>query len=469
MARSGVLAKIRSVWKTLTNKDTVRDVQERSDLYKIALASAYRQQRIDAASSKNTQRIQELNDRKVLGELYDKASEYLEVKKEAHDLPIRSLRLLVQKMIGPQVEDILEACKAVDDKDMRSRDSMTNINFDLQEQTEIEKDEIIDFCKDFLVQERRDIECKVEDFKMNDQGSSESCQKRKGYEYLEQKLSALRTISTHYNWETHDTFETPSNGDAFGYFMSPDQEINDSIRYYQMINLTRALMIRQHIGYAPLALQSTIPGAGRGVFVDGFAPAGTLLTFFPGDVWPKEHLININTVSKTFKDDPKQQLSVRYDDILIDSRKSPYTVLDNDRSNLFALGHIVNHPPTPDDDSRSNSEGDVDDGDAVINDGTNCSTVMVDFLEKMQLEKRKLLTYVPNTYKKPPMVFGTKAMDLEPVVMQGFGLIAHRDLENEEMFFDYRLSPGSDKNGSYPEWYHVCDSYGLQKRWSLSE
>ena len=47
-------------------------------------------------------------------------------------------------------------------------------------------------------------------------------------------------------------------------------------------------------------------------------------------------------------------------------------------------------------------------------------------------------------------------------------------MENEELFYDYRLSPGdghandgSDGTspGSYPSWYEVCDEESVRNRW----
>jgi len=49
------------------------------------------------------------------------------------------------------------------------------------------------------------------------------------------------------------------------------------------------MLLRQKLGYSVLALSSTIPHSGKGIFVNGFAPAGSLLAFFPGQVWTKEY------------------------------------------------------------------------------------------------------------------------------------------------------------------------------------
>ena len=76
--------------------------------------------------------------------------------------------------------------------------------------------------------------------------------------------------------------------------------------------------------------------------------------------------------------------------------------------------------------------------------------------------------YIPNTYAKPPMILGSKLMEEkdDKVFMHGFGLVASRDLTNEELFYDYRLSPATNKGGGvYPPWYHVCDPDQVNNRW----
>ena len=80
----------------------------------------------------------------------------------------------------------------------------------------------------------------------------------------------------------------------------------------------------------------------------------------------------------------------------------------------------------------------------------------------MKLGASGLDRYVPNTYAKEPMLTGPKALDRDVIKMHGFGLMASRDITNEELFYDYRLSPG---NGPYPDWYHPIDEESLKNRW----
>jgi len=432
MTRSiSTFSKVKNVWKTFVRKtETPREIQERHDLYKIALASTYRQVRL-AQNVQKTLTPTEAN-KSQLEDMFDKATDSLENETKAHELPIRSLRFHVQSLIQPQAIEILETCKSVDEK--------LQIN-----QVDDIQDTVVNTCKPHLLREEASILEKLEQINSSHGKSKQSA-------YLKQKLNAIQILSTFYEWESslsegeHKELLTEGECDSFGYHLNDNEDINTSIRYYQVINLTKSLLIRDHLGYSTVALKSTISTAGRGVFLDGFAPAGTLINFFPGSIWPKEYLLNVKAASNIFKNDPKHQLSIRYDDILVDSRKSPYTVLDNENSNAFSIGHIVNHPSF-----------------AVE---PNSSTVIVDFMERMNLKDAGLEKYVPNSYVKPPMMFGPQAMDRERVSMHGFGLVASRDIENEELFYDYRLSPGND--ASYPDWYHVCDEEELKNRWTNS-
>jgi hypothetical protein len=159
---------------------------------------------------------------------------------------------------------------------------------------------------------------------------------------------------------------------------------------------------------------------------------------------------------------------MRYDDILIDSRQSPYTVVDN----LFALGHIVNHPPAP---TASASDVTPDaqcekDEDNINRrqprHGPNCVTVPINFTERMiEGDNEKLRSYLPNEYEIPPTNASKGMFEKDNIIMHGMGLVALRDVKDEELFYDYRLSPGEGGKGQHPSWYHVWDEVAMHNRW----
>jgi hypothetical protein len=476
-----ILSRCRTVWKTFFNKaESPREIQERNDLYKIALALTFNDLRhtstsantslnkaksddLSSSESTSTSAINYIQKREELEIIFDKASDTLE-KKEIYDLSIRGLRKEVQQLLRPQVTTLLTTCQ----KSLESIPSITNLGTE-SEEYDLLNESIPKRCRDVLYEEQ----CHTLDLldtyhsdsaaaassnndKEEEQHQAEKIKKQ--IPFLNKKLSAIQTLASFYQWEhfyfaennsnsikgDNDVESKNSNGaDEFGYIQSRDDQVNSSIRYYQMVNLSRSAQIRQQLGYSIIALKSTLSNAGRGIFVDGKAPAGSIIAFFPGEVWPKEHLLNSNTLAPYFKKDPRHHLSIRYDDILIDCRKSPYTVLDDKNSNAFAVAHIANHP------SKGNEP--------------NCSTIAIDFIENMKLKKLKLDTLVPNTYKRRPMIIGPQAMDLESINMHSMGLLASRDVQNEELFYDYRLSSGSEK--SFPEWYHIYNEEELKNRW----
>jgi len=223
-----------------------------------------------------------------------------------------------------------------------------------------------------------------------------------------------------------------AEADEFGYHESTDRERNRLIRHYQSINLCRSGKMRDKIGYSIVALRSSIPGAGRGVYVDGYARAGSILAFQPGPVWAKENLVNLSVdEERDLERNDSYQLSLRADDYMIDSRRSPYTVLTADNCNLMALGHIVNHP-TP---SKPPS----------------CRSAMLNFTKSMEIgSSANLKRYIPNTYARPRNATIMDSLwDRDVIEMHSLVLVATRDVCNEEIFYDYRLA-----SGHLPQWYH---------------
>eukprot|EP00531_Pseudo-nitzschia_arenysensis_P018290 CAMPEP_0116149624 /NCGR_PEP_ID=MMETSP0329-20121206/19071_1 /TAXON_ID=697910 /ORGANISM="Pseudo-nitzschia arenysensis, Strain B593" /LENGTH=566 /DNA_ID=CAMNT_0003645999 /DNA_START=49 /DNA_END=1749 /DNA_ORIENTATION=+ len=243
--------------------------------------------------------------------------------------------------------------------------------------------------------------------------------------------------------EDSDTSTEPSwsETDEFGYHESIDQERNRLIRHYQSINLCRSAKMRDKLGYSVVALKSSIPGAGRGVYVDGYARAGSILAFQPGPVWAKENLVNLSIdEERDLERNDAYQMSLRSDDYMIDSRRAPYTVLTDDNSNLMALGHIVNHP-TP---SKPPS----------------CRSAMLNFTKGMDIgSSAELKRYIPNTYARPRNVTLMNSLwDRDVIEMHSLILVATRDICNEEIFYDYRLA-----SSHLPQWYHQVNDTAYEE------
>ena len=170
-------------------------------------------------------------------------------------------------------------------------------------------------------------------------------------------------------------------------------------------------------------------------------------------------------IASNFSQDNDFQLSLRYDEILIDSSKSPAVVLDTERSNPWAIAHLVNHPPHPNFVSNQTIKSNPKSVDnKKITSMPNCRSLPINYTEEMQLGK-ELKTFVPNRYARKPLLLGSnEAFEHQDVFMHGMILVATRDIENEELFFDYRLN--EIENTTHPEWYHVCDEEETKNRWA---
>lgn len=267
-------------------------------------------------------------------------------------------------------------------------------------------------------------------------------------DFLKRKLGALETLMSFYGWTdnptqpdwelyAHSTDEHKKRDD-FGYDgSSSDPQILSGMRDYQTINMCRSVRIRQQLGYSSITLKSTIRGVGRGVFVDGECTVGRLLAFVPGEVWPKEHLEKLASdtqLMEHFSHNQNYQLFGRGDGLLVDARRSPYTVLDHDFSNPWAIGHIANHPP---------KGGEI-----------NCRKVPINFVER---DFKEIMHFVPNTFARKPDLLGQGALQMEIVAMYGLGLMSRLNICDQEIFYNYRLNPvaGRDYKGPpIPEWFH---------------
>merc|ERR1711935_698684 len=105
-------------------------------------------------------------------------------------------------------------------------------------------------------------------------------------------------------------------------------------------------LLKQEIGYSTIPLRSTISSTKYGLYLNGKASMGSIISFFPGEVYTSEHLSDMEVISKLKLDvDDNYQLSTRYDNILIDSRSSPYIIntLDEDNNkmnnNMLSFAH----------------------------------------------------------------------------------------------------------------------------------
>jgi len=484
----GFIAKMQRMVRTLfgINDDTPRGIQEKKDYLWIVLAATHRRLRIEnqhklLADSGNKQNdvpmVWQQETKERLQELTDEAVSYLDDKTDISEMRLNKLRGEIQQSIlQPQIIQLL------------------NVAYDVEEEMGDEDDEEYMFSteekeqyKNILLSEYEKVCQLLAECKGSSDNTVAASYTSDPVPFYKIKQEAIETLLNYYDWWPKDMVPQNSNinnddeeyEDVFGFTPNKDSEIVSAMRYYHVRNLVRSILARHqpNSDHSILPFKSTIPSSGRGVFIDGFAPAGTLLAFIPGKVWPKEHLQSASLQTQMqLAQDPRHQLSMRYDDVLIDSRHSPYTVVKN----LWSLGHIVNHPPAPVIYERSQVESDKDEASDTMNrdlhQGPNCMTVLINYTDKMLSEEREhMQEYIPNEYEARPKPWTKNASEPDEIIMQGVGLVSLRDVKDEELFYDYRLSPdekakkkGSDGN-LYPSWYHVWDQDAIDNRWGTDD
>jgi hypothetical protein len=389
-----------------------KKILERKYLYLNLLAIHFRKLRL-AEKDQNSGR---------LDDLYEKAIEELDAMGLDKTTNV-DLRLLQQSMLVPQLKEIFETFQKVDDR--------LGIPFSVEKTDGLSIVDGNDFVEKF-----RDL--LLNDFERTQQQLSEVLPESKSQiSFLTTKSEAISTLLQYHGWVYNSDSApilkskgTDSSLDPFG--MKLDDANDDTmhqIRQYQTVNFCRSALIRDALGYSVLSLRSSIPGAGRGAFLDGSSMAGAIVAFQPGDVWPKEHLLtDAPDVMDHFAGEDDCHVSLRFDDYVVDSRQSPVIVLCREGSlNPWALGNMVNHPNPP-----------------LI---PNCQSTMLNYTSKAKLGS--LIRYVPNSYARLP-TWQSMFFDLEEVIMHGLCLVSRKDVQNEELLYDYRL-----QSETPPDWYKI--------------
>ena len=485
------------------NDNTPRGIQERKDMHWVVLAIAHRKLRMElqqkllqATTSEgiSSQMMWQEESKEQLKDLLEKAVSHLDEETDIGGMKLKKLRPEVQSLLEPQIIQLLNIAHDVENEMYEEGEDYIFSEEEEEEYKNILLEEYKSVCQ--LLEDRRET---------NDTANTQN-RRADPVPFYEMKKGAIESLLTYFEWWPEDSAAPTANNtdmegyvDEFGFSPSnSDTEIIPAMRYYHVRNMVRSSLARRApveiitrtsteenanahdmYGYhSLLPLKSTIPSAGRGVFVDGFAPAGTHLAFIPGQIWPKEHLQSATLQTQMqLSEDPRHQLSLRYDDILIDSRHSPYTVVKN----LWALGHIFNHPPPPTPESKVAPEQDDEESDDIMpkqpHQGPNCVTVPINFTDKMiEGDMEKLRDFIPNEYEHKPKEWAkSKSLyEKDDVIMHGMGLVALRDVKDEELFYDYRLSPESKEKGGgggnqYPSWYYVWDQEAINNRWDKDD
>jgi hypothetical protein len=412
------------------NEEHPRKLQERKDTTLLLLALEFRQASLDHDLS--------VWDPQEREQLVDMAFDRIQADgMDVDNKTILQLRHALQAALEPQVVDLFRLFRTIDEELMHFLDEEKGRTQEgIHSTSDSEFASVEAYCKSIL---QLELEKTIDEL-ANPSPRKAPRQASDPKEFLTLKRGAIERLLAYDSEQNSDPQEddaSPHNvswvdADEFGYHASSvDHERNRLMRYHQSINICRAAVMKDVWGFSVLALQSSIPGAGRGVYVDGYAKAGSVVAFQPGPVWAKEHMLNVTAdEERQLERNDAYQMSLRPDDYMIDSRKSPYTVLTDENSNLMAVGHIVNHP-TP-------------------SHPPNARSAMLDFTQGMELADSNLKRYIPNTYARPRNLSALGGLwDRDVVEMHSMVLVATRDICNEEVFYDYRLA-----TSHYPQWYH---------------
>lgn len=381
---------------------------------------------------------------------WDEASKRMK-KRSVYSVGNRILQYELQLEVGDDVQAVFDIMRKIDDRLPTAPDDEDN---------DYRVDDVhLDIVADDLKETNRLITQTKEDNDMSEKRKSNQLG------FLYRKQGALQTLLEYHTGTKPDTDDnshyhdsSKSSGgdkgksddstepkeateregrddvtDDFGFdATSASEEVVKALRYHQTINVCRSACLKQELGYSVLALKSTIPGAGRGIFLDGEALTGSLIAFLPGDIWVRDYLVGemSTELENYFAENHNRHLRLRPDEIIIDSRVSPYTVLKNP----WAVGHIANHPPP--------------------NEFPNARLAPIDYHEEWNLEEKELARYVPNKYARKAPLLGTQLFNQHTVESQGLVLYASHELANEEIVYDYFLW---EKKESFPDWYHPVD------------
>jgi hypothetical protein len=244
--------------------------------------------------------------------------------------------------------------------------------------------------------------------------------------------------------------------------------------------------------FALRVANSLIPGAGLGLFVDGEAPAGSLITIYPGITYrPSDvkHMADYPMVSKN-----NEHLLWRYDGVIVDGGpraisellrlKSLELEIPLEQSNLntYAAGQFVNHPPAgtgpnalqyaldiqlarlpqrlkhfvpnvPWEAERRGAESPGEIAESGLGNGRKGFVARsLESLEDMVIRQRVISSALIS-----------RGTHNSSTIRKSIAIMATRPVVNEEVYINYRFNPdGPD----LPEWYTDCNPEESRRRWA---
>lgn len=232
-------------------------------------------------------------------------------------------------------------------------------------------------------------------------------------------------------------------------------------------------IIRNQFDFIPTISTSTIPHAGRGLFIDGHAKAGSVVAIYPGITYlPSQIRVSrrdLNTEEEEINEtDLSDYMIARYDGVIIDGSaeisidiediEPPSTISDNTNTvqhklqslqHPFANAHLVNHPPSQEKSNVLQFIMDID----IVSLGPKLAPLMP--VRPCETEVNRLENY--ENIAAAQRVNGIQHFMMSPQVtsdrlLRTVVLVALRDMKDEEIFMDYRFNPKVNP----PSWYRPC-------------
>lgn len=241
--------------------------------------------------------------------------------------------------------------------------------------------------------------------------------------------------------------------------------------------------------FVPEIAPSTLESAGRGLFVNGTAAAGSMLAIYPGMSYlpsqlrhatrkspsSEEHGMNSEELTPEESAPISDYAIARYDGVVIDGTAEISLTLENENEDAseidtekeapealtlhhpFANAHLINHPPehTP-----PNALQFILDVDTASMSGNSARLTPVRPCE-MPISRLEQFENRTVRQRAPGVEYFISNAPNERV-LRTIALVALRDLKDEEIFMDYRFNPKVEA----PDWYVSCgDGSQAVRRW----
>ncbi|GMH34381.1 hypothetical protein BSKO_02215 [Bryopsis sp. KO-2023] len=213
-------------------------------------------------------------------------------------------------------------------------------------------------------------------------------------------------------------------------------------------NLKEILKFSLQVGPSSVKDESS----GNGLWIDGFAKLGSVVTLYPGVIFEPLWYRQMTDYPRVDANNP--YLLARFDGAVLDAKPwgpgrvsldaplvvNPQRLHEEHLNSLegrnpLALAHYVNHPGKEHE-----------------------PNIMVASVDLSFDQQRWLRPYIPNIVFRADKTVPHE----EGSVLPGLVLVALRDLQDEEIFLNYRLSPHVKR----PDWYTPVDKEEEWRRWA---